>query len=94
MILLDCEIIKLEKILMDQEGSSVFISKNEFVKLLILLTQLLTKTSSKKLISDIEQLVKNLYDNKQITKQIYNILIKAITYLQSTIVCDIYKNDS
>ena len=78
--LLDSEITKLEKILRGQRGSGVFTSKNEFVKLLILLTQLLTKTSSKKLINDIEQLVKNLYDNKQITKQIYNILIKAIAY--------------
>ena len=35
--------------------------------------------SSKELISNIKQLVKNLYDNKQITKQVYNILNKAIT---------------
>ena len=36
--------------------------------------------SSKKLISDIDQLINNLYDNKQITKQVYNVLNKAITY--------------
>ena len=39
-----------------------------------------TNNNSKKLIIDIKQLVKNLYDNKQITKQVYNILNKAITY--------------
>ena len=36
--------------------------------------------SSKELISDIKQLINNLYDNKQITKQVYNNLIEAITY--------------
>ena len=39
-----------------------------------------TNNNSKELINDIKQLVKNLYDNKQITKQVYNILNKAITY--------------
>ena len=37
-----------------------------------------TNNSSKELINDIKQLVKNLYDNKQITKQLYNILNKAL----------------
>ena len=45
--LINREITELEKNFRDQEGSGVFTSKNEFVKLLILLTQLLTKTSSK-----------------------------------------------
>ena len=36
--------------------------------------------NSKELINDIKHIVKNLYDNKQITKQVYNILNKAITY--------------
>ena len=36
--------------------------------------------SSKELISDIKQLINNLYNNKQITKQVYNILNRAITY--------------
>ena len=34
--------------------------------------------SSKKLIKNIKQLVNNLYKNKQITKQVYNILNKAL----------------
>ena len=37
-------------------------------------------TNSKELINDIEQLINDLYNNKQITKQVYNILNKAITY--------------
>ena len=48
--------------------------------LLILLPKIYTNTSSKELISNIKQLINNLYDSKQITKQLYNILNKAITY--------------
>ena len=60
----------------------------------ILLSKIHTNNSSKELINDIEQLINNLYDNKQITKQVHNNLNKAITYVQSTNVYDIYKNDS
>ena len=49
------------------------------VDLPILLSKL-NINSSKELISNIEQLINNLYNNKQITKQVYNILNKAITY--------------
>ena len=44
----------------------------------ILLSKIYTNNSSKELINDIKQLVKNLYDNKQITKQVYNVLNKAL----------------
>ena len=47
-----------------------------------------TNNSSKELTNDIKQLVKNLYDNKQITKQIYDILNKAL--MSTTFI----KNDS
>ena len=50
-----------------------------YVDLPILLSKL-NINSSKELVSNVKQLVKNLYDNKQITKQVYNILNKAITY--------------
>ena len=50
----------------------------------ILLSKIYTNNSSKELINDIEQLINKLYDNKQITKQVYNNLNKAITYVQST----------
>ena len=48
--------------------------------LLILLSKIYTNNSSKELISNIKQLINNLYDNKQITKQLYKILNKVITY--------------
>ena len=48
-----------------------------------------TNDSSKELMSNIKQLMNNLYNNKQITKQLYNILNKTITYSKR-----IYKNDS
>ena len=50
-----------------------------YVDLPILLSKL-NINSPKKLISDIKQLINNLYNNKQITKQVYNLLNKAITY--------------
>ena len=58
--------------------------QNKFVKLLTLLTQLLTKNNPKKLKDDINQILKELYNSKQITKQVSNILNKSI----------LYKNDS
>ena len=36
--------------------------------------------SSKELINNIKQLINDLYNTKQITKQVYNILNRAITY--------------
>ena len=84
---LDDQICALEKEFRDQKGRGVFTSQKEFAKLLTFLAQLLTNNtaettarSSKKLISDIEQLINNLYKNKQITKQVYNMLNKSITY--------------
>ena len=70
--------------LRDQEGSGVFTYQNDFVKLLTLLTQLLTKNNSKKFKDEINQILKKLYNLKQITKQVYDNLIKAITYKNDT----------
>ena len=81
---LDDQICKLEDEFRDQKGSRTFTLQNKFVKLLTLLTQLLTKNNSKKFKDDINQVLKELYDSKQITKQVYNILNKSI----------LYKNDS
>ena len=79
-ILIERDIMKLEKRLRElpKKGRGVFTLQKEFAKLLTFLAQLLTNNSSKKLISDIEQLINNLYDNKQITKQAY--AKKTITY--------------
>ena len=90
-ILIEKDIRKLEKRLreLSRKGRGMFNSQKEFAKLLTFLTQLLPNNtaepsnlarSSKKLISDIEQLINNLYENKQITKQVYNMLNKSITY--------------
>ena len=75
-ISIEKSIYKLEDQLRKKEGRGVFTYQNKFVKLLILLTQIIN--SSKKLISDIEQLINNLYNNKQITKQVYNILRESL----------------
>ena len=62
----------------NQKGSRMFTYQNKFVKLLALLMQLLIKNNSKKLKDDINQVLKELYNSKQITKQVYNILNKSI----------------
>ena len=54
-----------------------------YINLPILLSKL-NVTNSKELISDIKNLLNNLQDTKQITKQVYNNLIKAIAHVQST----------
>ena len=92
-ISIEKSIYKLEDQLRKREGRGVFTYQNKFVKLLILLTQLLTNNSSKKLISDIEQLINNLYNNKQITKQVYNKLRQSLV-LQNVMSTTFIKNDS
>ena len=55
-----------------------------YVDLPILLSKIYTNNTvepnSNELVSNVKQLINDLYDNKQITKQVYNNLIKAITY--------------
>ena len=46
----------------------------------ILLSKIYTDNSSRELINDIKQLVKNLYKNKQITKQVHNTLSSKELY--------------
>ena len=46
----------------------------KFSSLPVLLSKIYTNNSSKELINYIKQLVKNLYKDKQITKQVYNAL--------------------
>ena len=80
--LINSEISELERKLRDlpKKGSGMFISQKSFIGLVTLLTQLYFKYNTEKLKNNIEQLINTLYDNKQITKQVYNNLIKAITY--------------
>ena len=80
---LDDQICKLEDEFREQKGSGTFTYQNKFVILLTLLTQLFAKNTahnSKKLKDDINQMLKELYNSKQITKQVYNMLNKLITY--------------
>ena len=48
------------------------------VNLPILLSKMYINNNSKELKTNIKNLLNHLYDNKQITKQVYNILNKAI----------------
>ena len=68
LISIDDDINKLLNELRKQEVSGIFTYQNEFVKLLTLLTQLLTKNNSKKIKDEINQIVKKLYNLKQLTK--------------------------
>ena len=80
--IVDDQIRKLEDEFRNQKGNGTFTSQNKFVKLLTLLTQLLTKNTAepKKFKDDINQILEELYDSKQITKQVYNMLNKSILY--------------
>ena len=67
----------------NKKGSGTFTYQNKCVKLLTLLTQLFAKNTarySKKLNDDINQMLKESYNSKQITKQVYNMLNKSVAY--------------
>ena len=74
------EIGELEKRLRDlpKKGSDMFASQREFVKLLTFLAQLHAGNNSKKLKNNINQLLKALYNSKQISELVYKNLITAI----------------
>ena len=69
-----------EKIKTDQAKSFEDQKGKGYVNLPIALSKIYTNNSSKELINNIKQLINDLYNTKQITKQVYNNLIKAITY--------------
>ena len=76
-----------EKIKTDQAKSSEDQKEKGYVKIskklknyVINLPKIYTNSSVKELINNIKQLINDLYDNEQITKQVYNNIIKAITY--------------
>ena len=61
----------------DQKGKG-------YVNLPVALSKIYTNNSSKELINSIKQLIDDLYDTKKITKQVYNMLNKALTHVQYT----------
>ena len=69
-----------EKIKTDQAKSFKDQKGKRHVNLPIALSKIYTNNSLKELINNIKQLINDLYDNEQITKQVYNNLIKSITY--------------
>ena len=71
-----------EKIKTDQAKSFEDQKGKGYVNLPIALSKIYTNNSSKELINNIKQLINDLHDNEQITKQVYLYinLIKAITY--------------
>ena len=82
--LLNSDINELEKRLRDQEGSDMFTSQKIFAKLLTSLAQLHAGNNSKKLKNDINELLKALYNSKQISKLVYENLIAAIDLIKMT----------
>ena len=69
-----------ERIKTDQGKSFEDQKGKGYVNLPIALSKIYTNNSSKGLINNIKQLINDLYNTKQIAKQVYNNLIKAITY--------------
>ena len=71
---------ELERRLRDlpKKGSGVFTSQKEFAKLLTFLAQLHARNNSKKLKINTNQLLKALYNSKQISELVYKNLIAAI----------------
>ena len=74
------EISKLKKRLRElpKKGSGMFTSLKEFAKLLTFLAQLHAGNNSKKFKNNINQLLKLLYNSKQISELVYKNLIAAI----------------
>ena len=69
-----------ERIKTDQAKSFKDQKGKGHINLPIALSKIYTNNSSKELINNIKKLINDLYDNEQITKQVYYSLIKATTY--------------
>ena len=78
-ISIESDIRKLEKRLRElpKKGRGVFTSQKEFAKFLTFLAQLHAGNNSKKLKNNINQLLKSLYNSKQISELVYKNLIAA-----------------
>ena len=74
------EIRELDKRLRDlpKKGSGMFTSQKKFAKLLTFLAQVHAGNNSEKLKNNINQLLKSLYNSKQISELVHKSLIAAI----------------
>ena len=73
-------IIDSKKLAKEQEGTGIkIVTPNQILKRLpIALTQIKTGNNSENLLNEIRQIVYSLYRSKEITKKVYNNIIKSI----------------
>ena len=75
MVMIYMDLIKMDKDGLNKYGYKKSSGRGLNISSLpVLLSKTYTNKSSEELINDIKQLVKNIYKNKQITKQVYNTL--------------------
>ena len=73
-------ILEGKKLAKEQEGTGIkILTPNQILKRLpIALTQIKTGNNSESLLNEIRQIVYSLYRSKEITKKVYNNIIKSI----------------
>ena len=73
-------ILEAKKLAKEQEGTGLkILTPNQMLKRLpIALAQIKTGNNSESLLNEIKQIVYSLYRSKEITKKVYNNIIKSI----------------
>ena len=73
-------ILEAKKLAKEQEGTELkILTPNQMLKILpIALAQIKAGSNSESLLNEIRQIVYSLYRSKEITKKVYNNIIKAI----------------
>ena len=72
------EILRFNKQKQEEQGIKILMPSQMLSRLPITLAQLKTGNNSEKLKNEIRQLLYSLYRSKNVTKQVYNNLIKYI----------------
>ena len=62
----------------ERKGLKILTPRQMLQRLRIALTQVKARNNSKSLLNEIRQIVYSLYQSKQITKKVYNNIIKSI----------------
>ena len=70
--------IKQNKTIQDQTGLKILTPKQMLQRLPIALAQVKAGNNSESLLNEIRQIVYSLYQSKEITKKVYNNIIKSI----------------